>query len=453
MPEQLNDPPTEQLRQDISTAIEEADSQTITETLEEVNVAQIADILDSTPPAQRQLLWPNIDPENLGAVLLETGDEVRQQKLDSLGSQEIAEIIDTLPDVDDQADLILDLPPEKLVTVLYILDKQKRENLEALLSYPEDTAGGLMNLDPVTIRADVTLDVVLRYLRIRGEMPRHTDQLFVTDRYDVYQGVLSLNNLLTNDTEIKVSELMNRDIAPLDANMIDDDVAKVFEDNDLISAAVVDENGKLLGRITVDDVVDVIREEGDSSVLSMAGLHEDEDLFSPIWRSTRRRAVWLGFNLLTAFLAAGVIGLFEATLDKIVALAILITIVPSMGGIAGSQTLTLVIRGLALGQLGTSNFKSLVHKEILVGFLNGLLWALVVAAFTIIWFQDFEIAVIIGIALIINLLAGAFAGALVPIVLRRMGIDPALAGSVVLTTFTDVIGVVAFLGLATIVLL
>ncbi len=444
---------TEQLRQDISSALEQSDRLAIAEILEEIDVAQIADLLESIPPSQRDLVWPLIYPENLGQVLLETGDEVRHQKLNQLDSREIAEIVETLPDVDDQADLILDLIPEKLVSVLYILDKQKRETLESVLSYPEDTAGGLMNLDAITIRADVSLDVVLRYLRIRGEMPDHTDQLFVTDRHDVYLGVLSINDLLTTDMDTRVETIMNTDVQALPADLMDNDVARKFEDSDLISAPVVDEQHKLIGRITVDDVVDVIREEGDSSMLSMAGLHEDEDLFSPVWRSTRRRAIWLGFNLLTAFLAAAVIGLFEATLDKIVALAVLLTIVPSMGGIAGSQTLTLVIRGLALGQLGSSNFNSLVKKEIAVGLLNGLLWALVVAAFTIIWFQDFQIATIIAIALTINLIAGAFAGAIIPILLKRIGIDPALAGSVVLTTFTDVIGVLAFLGLATIVML
>jgi magnesium transporter len=444
---------TEQLRQDISTALEQSDTPAIAAILDEINVAQIADLLESIPPAQRDLIWPLVYQENLGAVLLETGDEVRDQKLQGLDSREIAEIVDSLPDVDDQADLILDLAPEKLVSVLYILDKQKREKLESVLTYPEDTAGGLINLDQITIRADVTLDVVLRYLRIRREMPDHTDQLFVTDRYDIYQGVLSIKDLLTNDTDKLVVDIMNTDVLPLSADLVDNQVARKFEDNDLISAPVVDEDGRLIGRITIDDVVDVIREEGDNSVLSMAGLHEDEDLFSPIWSSTRRRAIWLGFNLLTAFLAAAVIGLFEATLDQIVALAILLTIVPSMGGIAGSQTLTLVIRGLALGQLGSSNFKSLVKKEITVGLLNGILWAMVVAAFTIIWFEDFQIAAIIAIALTINLVAGAFAGAIIPILLRRIGIDPALAGSVVLTTFTDVIGVLAFLGLATIVML
>jgi magnesium transporter len=444
---------TEQLRQDVATALEASDTQAIAEILDEISVAQIADLLESIPSSQRELIWPLVFPMNLGLVLLETGEEVRQQKLKELESEEIAEIIETLPNVDDQADLILTLPPEKLVSVLYIIDRQKREKLESLLSYPEDTAGGLMDLDQITIRADVTLDVVLRYLRIRGEMPEHTDQLFVTDRYDHYKGVMSLNDLLTCETEARVEDIMNSDVLPLAANTQDTDVAQLFADNDLISAAVIDEEGKLIGRITIDDVVDVIREDSESSVLSMAGLHEDEDLFSPIFTSARRRAIWLGFNLLTAFLAAAVIGLFEATLDKIVALAILLTIVPSMGGIAGSQTLTLVIRGLALGQLGSSNFNSLVKKEISVGLLNGLLWALVVAAFTVIWFQDLQIAGIIAIALTVNLITGAFAGAIIPVVLKRMGIDPALAGSVVLTTVTDVVGVLAFLGLATIILL
>ncbi len=443
---------TEQLRQEISTALEKSDTQAISDILDKINVAQIADILDSTPPAQRELIWPLVFQQNLGPVLLETSEEVRQQKLNSFDPVEIARIIESLPDVDDQADLILSLPAEKLGRVLYILDRAKREKLESVLSYPEDTAGGLMDLDPITIRADVTLDVVLRYLRIRGDMPDHTDQLFVTDRYDKFKGMLPLKDLLTHDPETLVADVMSAEVVALDANMPDQEVARVFEDNDLISAAVVDEEGKLLGRITIDDVVDVIREEGDSSMLSMAGLHEDEDLFSPIWSSARRRAVWLGVNLLTAFLAAAVTGLFEATLDKIVALAVLLTIVPSMGGIAGSQTLTLVIRGLALGQLGSSNFKSLVKKEITVGILNGLLWAVVVAAFTIIWFESFSIAIIIAAALIINLVAGAYAGAIIPVILRRIGIDPALAGSVVLTTFTDVIGILAFLGLATIFL-
>ncbi len=448
----MSDQNTEDLRQHIAEALEEDNTRAVAHLLDEVNAAQIADLLESTPPAEREQIWPEIDKEELGQVLIEAHDDVRDQILGHLEPREIADIIEHLTDADDQADLLMALPPEKLVSVLYILDRQKREKLEELLSYPEDTAGGLMDLDPVTIRADVTLDVVLRYLRMRGEIPRHTDQLFITDRHDRYIGVLPLTDLLTYEESTRVEELMHTDVQPIPADMPDTEVARIFEDNDLISAPVVDADGRLIGRITIDDVVDVIREEGDTNVLKSAGLHEDEDLFSPIWSSTRRRAIWLGVNLLTAFLASGVIGLFENTLDKVVALAILLTIVPSMGGIAGSQTLTLVIRGLATGQLGSSNFDSLVRKEITVGLLNGLLWALVVAAFTLLWFGDFRIAAIIAVALTINLLAGALAGVLIPVTLRRLGIDPALAGSVVLTTVTDVVGVFAFLGLATLLL-
>jgi len=289
-----------------------------------------------------------------------------------------------MPDVDDQADIVLALPTDKLVKTLHRLDTNKRTQLESVLSYSEDTAGGLMNIDQVSIRADVSLDVVLRYLRIRGELPELTDQLFVTDRHDHYLGALFLRDLLTNDPEVEVSGIMRTDIGAMHVHMSDTEVAREFEISDLISAPVVDEEHKLIGRITVDDVVDVIRDAGDHSIMGMAGLSEEEDMFSPVLITSRRRGIWLGINLLTAFLAAYVIGFFEDILDQVVALAILITIVPSMGGIAGSQTLTIAIRGLALGQLGSSNYRSLIKKEISVGFLNGLIWALVVAAFSII---------------------------------------------------------------------
>ncbi|MDH3632231.1 MAG: magnesium transporter, partial [Gammaproteobacteria bacterium] len=351
-----------------------------------------------------------------------------------------------------QADIILALPTDKLVQTLHTLDANKREMLESVLSYSEDTAGGLMNLDQVTVRADVSLDVVLRYLRIRGELPDHTDQLFVTDRRDHYIGSLYLRDLLTNDPEVEVKSIMRTDVDAMHVHMSDNEVAREFEKYDLVSAAIVDEEHKLIGRITIDDVVDVIRDEGDHSIMSMAGLSEEEDMFSPVLVTSRRRGIWLGINLLTAFLAAYVIGFFEDILDQVVALAILITIVPSMGGIAGSQTLTIAIRGLALGQLGSSNYRSLITKEISVGFLNGLLWALVVASLSIIWFGNFAIGMVIAFALVVNLLAGALAGAVIPVVLRQIGIDPAIAGGVVLTTVTDVVGIIAFLGLATLVL-
>ena len=442
----------EQLRQDVSVALETEDITALAKILDGINIAQTSNLLDSLPSQQRDLIWPQIDPACLGAVLLETGDEVRDNKLKELSSTEIAKIIDTLPDVDDQADIILSLSTDKLVNILHTLDAQKREKLESVLSYSDDTAGGLMNIDQITIRADVSLDVVLRYLRIRGEMSDHTDQLFVTDRHDHYLGALYLRDLLTNDPDVLVKDIMRTDVSAMHAHISDTEVAREFENYDLISAPIVDEEHKLIGRITIDDVVDVIRDEGEHSIMSMAGLAGEEDMFSPALTSAKRRGVWLGINLLTAFLAAGVIGFFEDILEQVVALAILITIVPSMGGIAGSQTLTLAIRGLALGQLGSSNYKSLRKKEISIGILNGLIWALVVAAFSIIWFENFNIGAIIGFALIVNLIAGAFAGAVIPILLRQLGIDPAIAGGVILTTFTDVIGIVAFLGLATLVL-
>ncbi len=442
----------EQLRQNISIALDTEDQVEISKILSGVSIADIANLLDSCPSPQRDLIWPLIEPTELGAVLLETNEEVRDARLNELESEEIASIIDTLPDVDDQADIILSLPTDKLVDIIHTLDAQKREALESVLSYADDTAGGLMNIDQITIRADVSLDVVLRYLRIRGEMPDHTDQLFVIDRHDHYLGALYLRDLLTNDPDIEVRHIMRTDIDAMHAHMSDSEVAREFENHDLISAAIVDQEHKLIGRITIDDVVDVIRDEGDHSIMSMAGLPEEADMFSPVLVSARRRGVWLGINLLTAFLAAYVIGIFEDILEQVVALAILITIVPSMGGIAGSQTLTLAIRGLALGQLGSSNYRSLIKKEISVGLLNGLVWALVVATFSIYWFENYQIGAIIAFALVINLVAGAFAGALIPMVLRQIGIDPAIAGGVILTTVTDVVGIVAFLGMATLVL-
>jgi magnesium transporter len=442
----------EQLRQEVSVALDADDSIEICKILSTISVAETAMLLDSLPAQQRDSIWPLIEPADLGAVLLETQDEISDSRLKLLDAEEIAAIVETLPDVDDQADLILALPTDKLVETLHTLDGHKRKKLESVLSYSEDTAGGLMNIDQVTIRADVSLDVVLRYLRIRGELPDHTDQLFVTDRHDHYLGALYLRDLLTNDPDDQVSEIMRTDIDAMHAQLSDTEVAREFENFDLVSAAIVDEEHKLIGRITIDDVVDVIRDEGDHSIMGKAGLSEEEDMFSPVLVTSKRRGIWLGINLLTAFLAAYVIGFFEGILDQVVALAILITIVPSMGGIAGSQTLTIAIRGLALGQLGSSNYRSLIKKELLVGLLNGLLWALVVAAFSIIWFENFAIGVIIAFALVVNLVAGAFAGAVIPLILRQIGVDPAIAGGVVLTTVTDVVGIIAFLGVATLVL-
>jgi magnesium transporter len=310
-----------------------------------------------------------------------------------------------------------------------------------------------MNLDTVTVRSDVTLDVVLRYLRLHEDIPSTTDSLIIVDRNDHYKGVLPLTVLLTNDPDQLVAAVMQRDVQGIPAKMTDVEVAKLFEDRDLISAPVIDDDGKLLGRITIDDVVDVIREDAEHSLLSMAGLDEEDDTFAPVLKSARRRAIWLGINLFTAFLASWVIGLFKGTLEEVVALAVLMPIVASMGGIAGSQTLIIVIRGLALGQVGSSNARWLMYKELAVTALNGIGWALVVAVITTLWFGDPDIGMIIAAALIINLVCAALAGISIPFILEHMRIDPAHAGSVLLTTVTDVVGFVVFLGLGTIFLL
>ncbi|RMG28621.1 MAG: magnesium transporter [Gammaproteobacteria bacterium] len=443
---------TQEHLKDVSRALESGAAERVRRLLHNLHPAEVADILESVPVQKRLLLWELVDPDVRGEVLLHVNDEVRAGLIDEMETGELIRATEGL-DTDDLADLLQDLPGTVIHEVIRSLDKQNRARLEAVLSYPEDTAGGLMNVDTVTVRADVTLDVVLRYLRLRGSIPEMTDSLFVVDREDHYLGVLPLARLLTSDPDLTVGEVMDTGIEGIPAEMPAQQVARLFEDRDLVSAPVVDGEGRLLGRITIDDVVDVIRDEADHNMMSMAGLDEEDDIFAPVMSSTRRRAVWLGINLLTAFLASWVIGLFEGTLQKVVALAVLMPIVASMGGIAGSQTLTIVIRGLALGQVGESNARWLMFKEIAVSLLNGIIWALVVAMIAVAWFQDLRIGLVIGAAMVINLLCAALAGFTIPLVLNRLGIDPALAGSVLLTTVTDVVGFLVFLGLGTWLLL
>ncbi len=438
--------------QTLARALESGRSQHVWKMLNELHPAEIAELLESLRPAEREVVWNLVDPSHDGEVLLHVNDELRAALIRDMDPHELVAATEGM-DMDDLADLIEDLPDAVMREVLRSMDNQNRQRLESVLAFTEDSAGGLMNTDAVTVRADVTLDVVLRYLRLRGDIPDLTDSLIVVNRYDKYLGTLSLSRLLTSDPALKVSEVMEREVEPIRADVPATQVANVFEKRDLISAPVVDENDRLLGRITIDDVVDVIRDEADHSLMSMAGLNEETDMFAPVVASTRRRAVWLGINLVTAFLAAWVIGLFEHTLQKWVALAVLMPITASMGGIAGTQTLTIVIRGLALGQVGKTNARWLMFKELAVGILNGLLWALVVAGVAVAWFHNTEIGAFIGAAMVINLFCAALAGFTIPLLLRKMGIDPALAGSVILTTITDVVGYVAFLGLATLFLM
>lgn len=410
---------------------------------------EVALLLEKSPPKERQILWNLIHAENEAKVVQHLPDDIQSAILSKMDTDRVLAIAESL-DVDDMADILQQLPERVSKELLKIMDKQNRERLEEVLSYPEDTAGGLMNTDTVTIRPDITVETVLRYIRRHNEIPEMTDSLFVvTRKKESYIGILPLTKLLVSDPDITVREIMVTDIDPIPAEMEDTEVANLFEQHDLVSAPVINDEGRLLGRITIDDVVDVIREDAEHSMMSMAGLDDDEDTFAPLMKTTRRRAVWLGINLITALMASAVIGLFQGTIDQVVALAVLMPIVASMGGIAGSQTLTLVIRGQALGHVERSNAGWLLNRELLVGALNGLVWATVVAGVSIYWFQDTTIGLVIGLAIIINLLAGALSGTLLPILLKSLGIDPALAGSVLLTTITDVVGFFAFLGLAT----
>ncbi len=419
--------------------------------LNTLHAAEVSHLLESMPPKERHILWGLVRDERQGEILQYLSEEVRGAFIRDMDPQALAAATEGL-DVDDIVDILQDLPGAVIHEVLQSMDDQDRQRVAKALSYDEDTAGGLMNTDTLTVRADVTLDVVLRYLRLRGEIPEMTDNLIVVDRQDSYVGILPLSDLLTRDPDLTVGEVMSAEFEPMPADLPANEVAARFERMDLVSSPVVDASGKLIGRITVDDVVDVIRDEADHSLLGMAGLGEDEDTFAPILPSARRRAVWLGINLLTAFAAAWVIGLFEDTIAKVVALAVLMPIVASMGGIAGSQTLTLAIRAMALGQLVESNARWLLVKEFAVVTLNSLLWAAVVAAVAVWWFGDPRLGWLIAAAIIINLVVAALAGVALPLLMRRVGIDPALAGSVVLTTVTDVVGFFAFLGLATLFL-
>ena len=432
----------------IGDALQSGTMQRARRILNALHPAEIANLLEALPHSQRGIVWNMLDHDDDGEILLNVGDEVRNGLIQNMDSDALVSATEGM-EMDDLADLLADLPDTVTEQALAGMDYQDRLRLEAVLAYDEDTAGGLMNTDTVTVRRDVTLDVVLRYLRTRGNLPHATDSLFVVDRYDHYIGTLPLTSVLTNKPTELVRDIMVDDVEAFSADTEDNVVAKSFEDLDLLSAAVVDENNKLIGRITVDDVVDVIREEAERSLFSMAGLSEEEDLFGPVVPSTRRRAIWLGVNLATAFLAAWVISLFQPTLEKIIVLAILIPVVASMGGIAGSQTLTLVIRGIATGQVGRSNSRLLLTKELAVGFLNGMVWAIVVAIVVVLWFKDIKMGGIIAAAMAANLICAALAGVTIPIILHKLKIDPALAGSVVLTTITDVIGIFAFLGLAT----
>jgi magnesium transporter len=437
--------------QKLMTSLEASLYEEATAQLANLHSAEIARLLEGVSPKDRTQLWVNIDPGTQGDILKDLSEDVQSQLLNEMDVDAIVKATEGL-DMDDLADIVPELPESALHNLLLTLDHKHRDHLKRVLSYPEDSAGGLMNIDIITVRDDVNVRTVIRYLRLLRKMPNDTDKVFVVDRSYKYLGSIHISTLLTNEAEQNINPLINKTLKPIPAGMPEKEVAHLFEQRNLISAPVVDENNQLIGRITIDDVVDVIRDEAEHSVMSMAGLDEEEDVFAPVMQSSKRRSVWLGVNLITVFIAVFFIGLFEATLQEKIALAILMPVVASMGGIAGTQTLILVTRGIATGRVTSSNLKVLMNKEVAIGFLNGIIWSVVIALATYFWFEDVMLSLVIALAVIVNLIFAAFSGAFLPSLLIKFKIDPALAGGVILTTITDVIGFVAFLGLASLVI-
>lgn len=438
---------TQEQLQELSAALESGAFVRVRRMLNALPAPTIAHLLESSPHTAREVLWQLVEKSNEGEVLNYLNEDIQADILGKLSPEEVASLTEGL-DTDDIADILQNLPEQVIYQVLLAMDEQDRNRLEAVLSYPEDTAGGLLNTDTITVRRSHTLDVVLRYLRRHHEIPHMTDNILVTSRDDHLVGILPLRTLLVSDPNLTVDDVMITDYDAIPVTMGANEVAHLFERMDLVSAPVVDEDGKLLGRITIDDVVDVIREDADHSLLGMAGLGEEEDAFAPVLKTSRRRAIWLGINLINAFIAATVISSFSETIDEVVALAILMTVVANMGGVAGNQTLTLVIRSIAVGQIGKANARWLLNRELQVAMLNGSVLALIAGITATVWFSDPKLGLIFASAMIINLFTAALAGAFLPLFLKSLKIDPALAGSMAMTTITDVVGFLAFLGLA-----
>ena len=434
--------------QNLMTALEASDHDEAKHQIKELHPGEIALLFEAIQPKDRSILWPSIEISVQGEILKEVNEDVQSQLIAEMSVDSLVKATEKL-DTDDLADIVPNMPESAVHSLLLTLDFKHRERLNKVLSYPENSAGGLMNTDFITVRPDVSIRAVIRYLRLLKEMPVDTDQVFVVDRNFNYLGSLLITSLLTEEPEQMVEKFISNDFSkPVSAETDESEVALLFEQRNLISAPVIDEDNQLVGRITIDDVVDVIRDQAEHSVMSMVGLDEDEDVFAPIIHSSKKRSVWLGVNLITALIAVYFIGLFEATLQQKIALAILMPVVASMGGIAGTQTLIIVTRGIATGKVTTANIKALINKEVAVSGLNGIIWSLVIGLITYYWFSDLLLSLIIALAIITNLIVAAFSGAFLPLLLSKLRIDPALAGGVILTTITDVIGFVAFLGLA-----
>jgi len=420
--------------------------------LDVLHPADVAYILEALPLEQRLDVWELVKAERDGEILLEVSDAVRQTLIADMDSDELLAAAEQL-DTDELADLAPDLPKDVLQDLLDSLDAQNRARLQSALSYSDDAVGSIMDFDIVTIREDITLEVALRYMRRLGTLPDHTDKLFVVDRYDILRGVLPLKRLVVSDLDAVVADVMSEDAVVFHPEDFAEDAAKAFERYDLVTAPVVDENNKLVGRVTVDAVMDLIREEAESDMLSMAGLREEEDFFASVWKSVQNRWAWLAINLVTALVASRVIGLFEGSIEKIVALAALMPIVAGIGGNSGNQTTTMIVRGLALGQVASHNMNSLITKELGVSLLNGLLWGGVLGGIAFALYGSYQLGLVMMAAMTLNLLLAALMGVIIPLMMNKIGRDPAVGSSVLITAVTDSGGFFIFLGLATIFLI
>tara|TARA_B110000003_G_scaffold275275_1_gene317433 strand:+ start:563 stop:1894 length:1332 start_codon:yes stop_codon:yes gene_type:complete len=421
----------------------------IRDLLSKMTSSEIAHALESSPPRQRDLLFSLLKTEEEGDVLFELGEEIQQDLISNISNEELSEAVKEL-ELDEIVDILQNLPEERMKNILSNMSMVDRKRIEMGLTFPENTAGGLLNTDVISVRPSNSIKEVISYLRDLGKLPDNTDKIFVVNDQNEYLGDLSISEIITSNPSMQVREIMKTEISPIYADLDDKEVATLFERNDLISSSVINEYGKLIGRITIDDVVDVIREDADQNLLGMAGVAEDT--FAPPGRAAKSRVFWLSMNLVTAFIAASTINIFQDVIDKIVYLAILMPIVASMGGVAATQTLTIVLRGLTLEQINSSNIRWLFKRELAVSILNGIVLSILVGLITYLWFQDLTIALLIACALVINLISSVIAGILVPLILRKFKQDPAIGGSVVVTTVTDVVGFFSFLGLATIYL-
>jgi len=440
-----------QALQDISDALDRGRFVHIRRKLHSMEPEDIAHLLEASPRKNREVLWQLTDPEDYGAILDELHEDVKDALVSMMEPQMLAEATEGM-DTDDVAYVLRSLPDEVSREVLEQMDASDRQRVETALSYPKDTAGGLMNTDVITIRGDVEVDVILRFLRMKGELPEATDALYVIDEHNHLLGQLNITTLITTQPDIRVEEVMTDVDEAIEVTTTDSEVATLFERRDWVSAPVIDSEQKLVGRITIDDVVDVIREDAEHSMMSMAGMDDDEDTFAPIVQSARKRSIWLGANAIAAMVVACVSNMFEATFQQMAAIAILMTIVPSMGGVAGNQAFALVIRGLALGHIGDANRRELLIKEASIGFLNGIMWAMIVGFIVVVWKDSWLLGGLIFVAMLTNLLIAGIAGVTIPIVLKKINVDPALAGGMALTTVTDIVGLTVFLGLATLMI-